>query len=70
MLHSLRLMVSNLFVRARGFWNPGNFGLWNSESAKKCLTVESGMQLKGSVFPLKRLESRILGDVYIEGERS
>ena len=36
-LHSLRLMESNLFVRATGFWNPGNFGLWNSESEKKCL---------------------------------
>ena len=69
-LHSLRLIVSNLFLRACGFWNPGNFGLWNSESGKKCLTVESGIQLKESVFPLKLLESRILGAVYMEGEIS
>ena len=52
-LNSLRLMESNLFVRATGFWNPGNFGLWNSEPGKKVL-VESGIQLKESVFPLKR----------------
>ena len=58
-LHSLRLMESNLFVRATGFWNPGNFGLWNSESGKKVL-VESGIQLEESVFPLKHLEARIL----------
>ena len=56
----------------KGMWilESRKFWLWNSESGKKCLTVESGIQLKESVFPLKRWESRILGAVYMEGERS
>ena len=41
-------------LRESGFWNPGNFCLWNQES----LDLESGIQRKESGIPL-RLESGI-----------
>ena len=50
-LHSLRLMASNLFVRVCGFWNPGNFGLWNSESGKKMLDCEIRNTAQGICIP-------------------
>ena len=43
-LHSLRLMESNLFVRATGFWNPENFGLSNSESGKRACGIRNTAQ--------------------------